>query len=82
MGKRMGKHRKTVFLKITVTYHSKKRAKECCIMSEPCKSAAFQQSMLLYFNRLLLQRGVISKGEYRTMKVKIQNRNMSIKKQG
>lgn len=51
-------------------------------MSVPYKSAALQKSTLLYFNRILLQKGMICEREYRNMQLKIQNRSMSIKKQG
>lgn len=48
-------------------------------MSVSCKSSALQQSMLFYFNRLLLQKRVISESEYRSMNIKIQNRSIRIK---
>ncbi len=38
------------------------------------KEFAFQQGMLLYFNRVLLEKGVITEREYRAMRQKIQLR--------
>lgn len=44
-------------------------------MSASCaKEFAFQQGMLLYFNRVLLEKGIITEREYRAMKLKIQMR--------
>lgn len=44
-------------------------------MSASCtKAFAYQQGMLLYFNRVLLEKGIITEREYRTMKLKIQMR--------
>lgn len=44
-------------------------------MSASCtKGFAYQQGMLYYFNRVLLEKGIISEKEYRTMKQKIQLR--------
>ena len=44
-------------------------------MSAPCtKGFADQQGMLYYFNRVLLEKGIISEKEYRAMKQKIQLR--------
>lgn len=38
------------------------------------KAFAYQQGMLHYFNRVLLEKGIISEREYRAMKLKIQLR--------
>ena len=44
-------------------------------MSAPCtKGFAYQQGMLYSFNRVLLEKGIISEKEYRAMKQKIQLR--------
>ena len=44
-------------------------------MSASCtKAFAYQQGMLLYFNRVLLEKGIITEREYRAMKLKIQLR--------
>lgn len=44
-------------------------------MSASCtKEFAFQQGMLYYFNRVLLEHGIITDQEYRAMKQKIQSR--------
>ena len=44
-------------------------------MSAPCtKGFAYQQGMLYYCNRVLLEKGIISEKEYRAMKQKIQLR--------
>lgn len=44
-------------------------------MSASCtKEFAFQQGMLFYFNRVLLEKGMITEREYRAMKQKIQLR--------
>lgn len=52
-------------------------------MSATCtKEFAFQQGMLLYFNRVLLEKGVITEREYRAMKLKIQLREKSGRKNG
>lgn len=39
----------------------------------PAKEQAVRQLWLLYFNRTLLERGVISEKEHNQMKIKIQN---------
>ena len=44
-------------------------------MSAPCTIGfAYQQGMLYSFNRVLLEKGIISEKEYRAMKQKIQLR--------
>ena len=44
-------------------------------MSAACtKAFAYQQGMLLYFNEVLLEKGIITEREYRAMKLKIQLR--------
>ena len=40
----------------------------------PVKERTVGQIWLLYFNRTLLERGVITEKEYNQMKIKIQNR--------
>ena len=42
------------------------------------RKQAYQQGMLVYFNQVLLEKGIISEREYRAMKLKIQDREKSI----
>ena len=51
-------------------------------MSACSKSFAFQQGMLLYFNQVLLEKGLITEREYRAMKLKIQGRYTAAKAGG
>lgn len=42
------------------------------------RKLAYQQGMLVYFNQVLLEKGIISEREYRAMKLKIQAREKNI----